>query len=92
MSLKTDCDARHTLVANPVPSLATGKHAFKDVRWIGEMKDKTKAAQPLKDAQLLKRFKLELLDQYVCEKRGYDPYDTSGGRAPDIWSTKRKRA
>jgi hypothetical protein len=74
-----------------VPSLASRKHAFKDVRWIGEMKKKTQAAQPLQD-DLLKRFKLELLDQYVCEKRGYDPYDTSRGRAPDIWAAKRKRA
>jgi len=91
LSPKTDCDVRHTLVANPVPSLASGKHAFKDVRWIGEMKEKTQAAQALKD-DLLKRFKLELLDQYVCEKKGYDPYDTSRGRAPDIWAKKRKRA
>jgi hypothetical protein len=62
------------------------------VRWIGEMNNKTKPAQPKPQDDLLKRFKLELLDQYVCEKRGYDPYDTSGGRAPDIWSTRRKRA
>lgn len=55
------------------------------------MKEKTRAAQPPKD-ELLKRFKLELLDRYVCEKKGYDPYDTSKGRAPDIWATKRKRA
>jgi len=55
------------------------------------MKNKTQAAQPSKD-DVLKRFKLELLDQYVCEKKGYDPYDTSRGRAPDIWAKKRKRA
>ena len=54
------------------------------------MKEKNKAGQPQPD--LLKRFKVELLDQFVCEKRGYDPYDTSRGRAPDIWSKKRKRA
>ena len=74
-----------------MPSLGSGKHAFKDVRWIGEMKKKTQAAPPPKD-DLLKRFKLELLDRYVCEKKGYDPYDTSTGRAPDVWATKRKRA
>ena len=54
------------------------------------MKDKNKAGQPQPD--LFKRLKLELLDQYVCEKRGYDPYDTARGRVPDVWSTKRKRA
>jgi hypothetical protein len=54
------------------------------------MKEKNKAAHRQPD--LLERFKLELLDQFVCEKRGYDPYDTSRGRAPDIWSKKRKRA
>jgi hypothetical protein len=36
--------------------------------------------------------KLAFLDEYTCEKRGYDPYDTSKGRAPDIWMSKRKRA
>jgi len=39
------------------------------------------------------RLKLELLDEYTCEKRGYDPYDTARNRAtPDIWISKRKRA
>jgi len=32
------------------------------------------------------------LDDYACEKRGYDPYDSSKGRLPDVWATKRKRA
>ena len=41
---------------------------------------------------VLKKIKLAFLDDYVCEKRGYDPYDTSRGRAPDIWAAKRKRA
>ena len=53
------------------------------------MKEKTKAA-PL-SPQLLERFKLDFLDHYVCEKKGYDPYDTVRGRSPDIWSNKRKR-
>ncbi len=57
------------------------------------MKHKIKTAQmPSEQQDIFNRFKLELLDQYVCEKRGYNPYDTSKGRAPDIWSTKRKRA
>lgn len=54
------------------------------------MKEKNQAGQARPD--LLKRFKLELLEQYVCEKRGYDPYDTSKDRSPDIWACKRKRA
>jgi hypothetical protein len=41
---------------------------------------------------VLSRIKLAFLDEYTCEKRGYDPYDTSKGRAPDIWMSKRKRA
>ena len=57
------------------------------------MKHKTKAAQPPSEpSDIFKRFKLELLDQYVCERRGYDPYDTSTARSPDIWAKKRKRA
>jgi hypothetical protein len=62
----------------------------KDVHRVGEMKEKNQKATPPSD--LLKRFKLELLDQYVGEKRGYDPYDTSMDRSPDVWSKKRKRA
>lgn len=54
------------------------------------MNEKNKTAGPR--PELLRRFKLELLDQYVCEKRGYDPYDTSKDRSPDVWSKKRKRA
>jgi len=57
------------------------------------MKHKTRAAPPPSEPQdIFKRFKLELLDQYVCEKRGYDPYDTFAARSPDIWAKKRKRA
>jgi hypothetical protein len=55
------------------------------------MKEKHQKTQQL-PSELLKRFNLEFLDQYVCEKRGYDPYDTSRGISPDVWSTKRKRA
>jgi hypothetical protein len=50
------------------------------------------AQQQSNPLDLLKRMRLEFLDDYACEKRGYDPYDTSKGRAPDIWSAKRKRA
>ncbi len=54
------------------------------------MKEKKKAAMPSPD--VFKRFQLELLDEYVCEKRGYDPYDTSKDHSRDIWASKRKRA
>jgi hypothetical protein len=71
-----------------------------DVQGIGEMKRTSSPAKPgtattqqsSDPLSLLKRIKLEFLDEYVCEKRGYDPYDTSKGRAPDIWAAKRKRA
>ena len=73
---------------------------IKDVQGIGEMKRTTRPARPASTTaqqpsgplDLLKRIRLEFLDEYVCEKRGYDPYDTSKGRSPDIWSSKRKRA
>jgi hypothetical protein len=52
----------------------------------------TTAQHPSNPLDLLKRIRLEFLDEYVGEKRGYDPYDTSKGRSPDIWSSKRKRA
>jgi len=47
------------------------------------------AANPL---DVLNRIKLAFLDDYTCEKRGYDPYDTSTRAKPDIWAAKRKRA
>jgi hypothetical protein len=57
------------------------------------MKHKSRAAQPPSAPQnIFKRFKLEVLDQYVCERRGYDPYDTTTARSPDIWAKKHKRA
>ena len=41
---------------------------------------------------VLTRIKLAFLDDYTCEKQGYDPYDTCRNRAtPDIWVNKRKR-
>jgi len=51
-----------------------------------------KAAPPSEALTVLSRIKLAFLDEYACEKRGYDPYDTAKGRAPDIWMSKRKRA
>jgi hypothetical protein len=42
--------------------------------------------------EVLNRIKLEFLDEFACEKRGYDPYDTSTAGKPDIWAAKRKRA
>jgi len=65
------------------------------------MKKTTGPAQPANHSKTesasdpmsaLNRIKLAFLDEYVCEKSGYDPYDTSRGRAPDIWASKRKRA
>jgi hypothetical protein len=65
------------------------------------MKKTTSPAQPA-DAKtttaerdpltVLSRIRLAFLDDYTCEKRGYDPYDTSRGRSPDVWTSKRKRA
>ena len=65
------------------------------------MKKTTGPAQPANNSStksasdplsVLSRIKLAFLDEYVCEKSGYDPYDTSRGRAPDIWASKHKRA
>lgn len=63
------------------------------------MKKTTGPAQPANHSKTdsnpmtaLERIKLAFLDEYVCEKTGYDPYDTSRGRSPDIWASKRKRA
>jgi hypothetical protein len=41
---------------------------------------------------VLGRLTLASLDDCPCEKQGYDPYDTSSGRVPDVWAAKRKRA
>jgi len=41
---------------------------------------------------VLARIQLACLDDYTCERRGYDPYDSSKGRDLDVWSSKRKRA
>ncbi len=39
----------------------------------------------------LDRLTFALLDEFTCERQGYDPYDTRA-RKPDVWSSKRKRA
>jgi hypothetical protein len=39
----------------------------------------------------LNRLTLGLLNEFTCEKQGYDPYDTRA-RKLDIWRSKRKRA
>ena len=52
----------------------------------------TEALPESSPLSVLSRIKLAFLDDYACEKRGYDPYDTSRGRAPDIWMSRRKRA
>jgi hypothetical protein len=51
-----------------------------------------KTVPPSDPLGVLSRIKLAFLDEYTGENRGYDPYDTSKGRAPDIWMSKRKRA
>jgi hypothetical protein len=51
-----------------------------------------RAVPPSDPLAVLSRIKLAFLDEYSCEKRGYDPYDTSKGRGPDIWMSRRKRA
>jgi hypothetical protein len=56
---------------------------------------KPAASKPHSDSDpmsALNRLTLGFLDDYTREKQGYDPYDTSRGRKPDIWRTKRKRA
>jgi len=54
--------------------------------------DTAKAVPESDPLSVLSRIKLAFLDEYTCEKRGYDPYDTSTAGKPDIWSAKRKRA
>ena len=53
---------------------------------------KTGSQHTVHPLEVLNRIKLEFVDQYACEKRGYDPYDTSTAGKPDIWAAKRKRA
>ena len=52
----------------------------------------SQAAKESDSLSVLGRIKLAFLDDYTCEKRGYDPYDTSRNLTPDIWASKRKRA
>jgi len=62
-------------------------------RTVRPAKPDTVDAVPQSDSlSVLSRIKLAFLDEYTCEKRGYDPYDTAKGRAPDMWMSKRKRA
>jgi hypothetical protein len=61
-------------------------------RTAGPAEPATAKALPADPLSVLSRIKLAFLDEYTSEKRGYDPYDTSKARAPDIWATKRKRA
>jgi hypothetical protein len=61
-------------------------------RTAGPAKPGTAESLPKSDPlSVLSRIKLAFLDEYTREKRGYDPYDTSKGRAPDIWMSKPKR-
>jgi hypothetical protein len=47
------------------------------------------SAEPIPE-RILSRIKLALLDEYVGEQRGHDPYDMGKTRASDVWG-KRKR-
>ena len=49
-------------------------------------------ATPPKEPSLRSRISLALLDEYSEPKgKGYDPYNTDGGRLWDVWSRKPKR-
>ncbi len=54
--------------------------------------DTTESVSESDSLSVLSRIQLAFLDEYTCEKRGYDPYDNSKSRVPDIWARKRKRA
>lgn len=41
---------------------------------------------------LMSRLQLAFLEDFSHERQGYDPYDSSKSRSPDIWANKRKRA
>lgn len=41
---------------------------------------------------VMSRIQLACLEDFTQERRGYDPYDSSKSRSPDIWALKRKRA
>jgi hypothetical protein len=41
---------------------------------------------------ILSRIQLAFLEDYSRERQGYDPYDSSKSRSPDVWALKRKRA
>jgi hypothetical protein len=41
---------------------------------------------------VMSRIQLAFLEDFTRERRGYDPYDSSKSRSPDIWALKRKRA
>jgi hypothetical protein len=53
--------------------------------------DATQSQSSADATAALNRLTLTLMDQFTCEKQGYDPYDTRA-RKPDIWRSKRKRA
>jgi hypothetical protein len=61
-------------------------------RTTGPAKPGTQKTAPSDPIAAVRRIKLAFLDEYTCEKRGYDPYDTSRDRAPDAWTSKPKRA
>jgi hypothetical protein len=71
-------------------STPAGTYNLRTVRKLGPTRRPVAAESP---PDVFTRVNLELLDEYTCEKRGYDPYDTVRNRStPDIWVNKRKRA
>jgi hypothetical protein len=48
--------------------------------------------EPGQDRSLASRFRLAMLEEYLGEQRGHNPYDTCAAIKRDVWSTKRKRA
>jgi hypothetical protein len=54
--------------------------------------ERTEPKSEMDPISLLGRMTMGLLDNYACEKQGYDPYDTTRNRKPDVWRQKRKRA
>jgi hypothetical protein len=54
--------------------------------------DTAQSEPPSNPLSVLSRINLAFLDEFSCEKRGYDPYDSGKARGPEIWGSKRKRA
>jgi len=58
----------------------------------GEEQPPGDSAAPGNESSLASRFRLAMLDAHQGERPGYDPYETTGGKQRDAWSSKPKRA